>query len=147
VLLTGDTDDGPDETVDDDFARAPGAIVRDMLGGGVSLPWTLAASMAIGVWLLLTRLTLGAEGTMADADHLIGSLVLTVAVMATAESARPVRYLNVLLGMALVLMPFVAAATLAQTAAGVVCGLALVALSLPRGAIHNEYGSWSWLLV
>jgi hypothetical protein len=94
-----------------------------------------------------TRMTLGAEGAMADADHLIGALALTVAVIAAAESARPLRYLNALLGLALVITAFVLGGTALQTLAGVACGLALVGLSLPRGAIRNEYGGWSRLLV
>ena len=66
------------------------------------MPWTLAASMVIGMWLMFTRLTLGAEGAMANADHLIGSLVVTVTITAFAEVTRQVRYLNIPLGAALV---------------------------------------------
>ena len=147
ILLTGDTDEGEDARDDDDFARPPRAVVREMLGGGITVPWTLAASMAIGMWLMFTRLTLGAEGAMANSDHLIGALVLTVAVTATAEAARPARFLNVLLGMALAIMPFILSASLVQILAGVTAGIALVALSIPRGPIRNDYGSWSRLLV
>ena len=31
---------------------------------GVNVPWTLLAICAIGVWLMFTRLTLGAEGAI-----------------------------------------------------------------------------------
>lgn len=40
------------------------------------------------VSLLLTRLTLGAESNIANADHVIGALVLTVISVAAAEVAR-----------------------------------------------------------
>ena len=116
-------------------------------GGGISAPWTLGASVLIGVWLMLTRLTLGASGVMADADHLIGSLVITVSVAAMAEAARPLRYINYLFGLALAIVPFVSDASALQTAAGVICGLALVALSVPRGGIRHRYGSWSRVIV
>lgn len=113
----------------------------------MSVTWSLAASAAIGVWLMLTRLTLGSTGVMADADYLIGALVIAVAVTATAETARPVRFLNVFFGMALAIIPFVAEATLLQTAAGVAAGIALIFCSIPRGPIRNRYGSWNRVLV
>jgi len=147
VFLTGDTDDGPDESAAADFERSPRAIIGDMLGGGITLPWTLAASMAVAVWLMFTRLTLGTEGVLADADHLIGALALTVAVTATAESVRAARFLNILLGMALVITVLVVDATWYQVAADLACGLALMALSVPRGSVRSRYGSWSRFVV
>lgn len=147
VLLAGDTDDGPDDSAAEDFERSPRAILGEMLGGGITLPWTLLASMGIGVWLMLTRLTLGTAGTLADADHLIGALALTVAVTATAEPARAARFLNILLGMALAITAFVVDAAWHQIAADIVCGVALMALSIPRGPVRNSYGSWSRFIV
>ena len=149
VLLTGDTDDGPDRREPDDFARPPSVIIGEMLGGGVGINWALAGSMAIGVWLMFTRLTVGADGAMADADHLIGALVLTVSMTAAAETARPARFLNAFLGMGLAIMPFAVAAPVpvAEMASAVLCGLALIALSVPRGRIRHGYGDWSRLIV
>lgn len=147
VLIFGDTDDGADvRDPPDEFARAPGAVVREMVSGGVALPWTLALAAAIGVWLMLTRITLGAEGGMADADHLIGALVLTTTAIAAAEVARPVRFLNAAFGAALFATPFAFGADLAQTVASWVCGAALIALSLPRGRIEHAYGGWNRFL-
>ncbi len=147
VFLFGDTDEGDDRSGEDSFAQPAGAIIRDMLGGGVSVPWTLAASVLIGGWLMLTRLTLGTDGVMADADHLLGALVITTSVAAMAEAMRPLRFVNALFGMALVIIPFVAETTLIQTGAGVLAGLALIALSIPRGTIRHRYGSWSRVIV
>ena len=127
VLLVGDTDEMQEargaEPIADEFDRSPGAVIKDMVGGGVSLPWNLALSALIGLWLLFTRVTLGAEGGMANADHLIGSLVLTVVSVAAAEVARPVRYLNVLLGAALFVTPFVYGADLVATVASIAAAL------------------------
>ena len=147
VLMFGDTDDGPDESARADFERPPRAIFGEIVGGGITLPWTLLASMALGVWLMFTRLTLGTEGMLADADHLIGALVLTVAVTATAEVARAIRFLNIALGMALVITALVAEVTMVQSMADVVVGLAIVALSVPRGKTRRQYGGWSRFVV
>jgi hypothetical protein len=151
VLLVGGTEEIPDRRhappLDDEFDRSPRAVFKDMVGGGVSLPWNLALCALIGLSLLFTRITLGAEGGMANADHLIGSLVLTVVSVASAEVARPVRFANVLLGAALLVTPFVYEVDLIATATSVASGVALIGLSIRRGAIRGRYGNWSRLLV
>jgi nucleoside-diphosphate-sugar epimerase/uncharacterized membrane protein len=148
VFFTGDTDD--DEADDRDrgeFERAPLQVLHDMTGGNVGAPWNLMACIAIGAWLMLTRLTVGAEDSMANADHLIGSLVITVAVTAMAEVARPVRLLNIPLGVALLVVPFAYDAEAASLWSSLLCGLALIGLSLRRGAIRQPYGEWNRLLL
>jgi nucleoside-diphosphate-sugar epimerase len=143
VLLRGDTDEGerPAETPRE-FDRSPQEVLHDMVRGGAGLPWSIAASIAIGVWLMLTRLTLGAEDAQANADHLVGSLVITVSVIACAEVARKLRFANAVLGLALVVAGFAYGATAAQVIASALCGLALIALSVPRGPIRERYGNW-----
>jgi hypothetical protein len=103
--------------------------------------------MVIGAWLMCTRITLGSDGGMANADHLIGSLVLTVTVSALAEVARPLRFLNMALGTALLITPFTYGADWLATVASLSCGIALIALSVRRGPIRNRYGAWSRLIV
>ncbi len=147
VFFTGDTDDGDQRAEPDDFERSPLAVLRDMWGGGVGLPWNLAASIVIGLSLLLTRLTFGSDGAMADADHLIGALVVTVSVTALAEVARPLRYLNALFGAALCVTPFVFDASPSATVASVIAGLLLVVLCLRRGAIRMRWGGWERFMV
>jgi nucleoside-diphosphate-sugar epimerase/uncharacterized membrane protein len=142
VFLFGDTDEGKARDDPDEFDRSPRQVVRDVLSGGVNLPWTLAASVLLGAWLMFTRVTFGTEGSMANADHLIGSLVITASVIACAEVARTARYLNAVLGAALLVTPFVFDAEHAQMLASVFVGVALILLSLPRGAVRERYGSW-----
>ncbi|NNM77792.1 NAD-dependent epimerase/dehydratase family protein [Sphingomonas sp. ID1715] len=111
---------------------------------GVTLPWTLAASIAIGAFLMLTRLVFGTEGAMADSDHLMGALTITVAIITTAEVARALRFVNMAFGAWLVMAPFLldGAGTVAA-AAGIVLGVALIALSFPRGRRSEEhYAGW-----
>jgi hypothetical protein len=142
VLLFGDTDEGEALTEPrHEFERGPGAILKAMWTGAVNLPWTLWLAGAIGLSFLFTRLTLGAEGAMADADHLLGALVLTVLAIAAAEVARAARYLLVPLGVALALAPFVYGGDIAHIAASLVGGIAIAALALPRGRITERYGA------
>jgi hypothetical protein len=97
--------------------------------------------------LLFTRVTLGTAGSMANADHVIGALVLTVVSIAAAEVVRPVRYALVPLGLALFITPFVYESNGAQLVASLVAGAALIALSLRRGAIRERYGAWQRRIV
>lgn len=43
-VFTGDTDDA---RIADDFERSPRAIVKDMLAGGMSIPWTMMAMIGL----------------------------------------------------------------------------------------------------
>ncbi|MGE0746463.1 MAG: vitamin K epoxide reductase family protein [Rhodospirillales bacterium] len=143
VLFAGDTDEGADDRPASEFAQPPRRFLAEALSGGVSLPWSLAAAAAIGVWLMFTRATLGTAGGMADVDHVVGSLVLTVVAVAAAEVTRPARYLIAPLGLVLVVSPFVFQPDATAAVLSALCGGALVALGLPRGRIRNRYGAWS----
>lgn len=116
---------------------------------GVNAPWTLVACALLGVVLMFTRLLFGTEPPMAHSDHLIGALILTVAVCAMAEVGRPLRFINVAFGLWLILAPWLLpGATLFASAAGAVVGIAVMALSLPRGTRSaDHYGSWDRLVV
>jgi nucleoside-diphosphate-sugar epimerase len=147
ILFTGDTDEGPREpAAKDEFDAPPAALMSDMLTGGVNLPWNLALCIPIGVWLMFTRVTLGASGWMANMDHVIGALVLTTVSVAAAEVARPLRLLLIPLGLALLVTPFVFGARTEAIAASIACGTLLIALSLRRGPIRGAYGEWNRLI-
>jgi hypothetical protein len=115
---------------------------------GVSFPPGLLASAALGLWLMFAPLALGAQAGAANAQYLIGPLIVTVALIATAEVARPVRYLNVALGLAAAITPFVlGGSNAASMASALVVGLAVAALSLPRGEVRERYGGFEALIV
>jgi hypothetical protein len=110
---------------------------------GVNVPWTLLLSAALGVWLMFAPAVFGSEGGSADSDHLVGALVVTLAVIAMAEVMRAARFLNVLFGLWLVAAPWLlsGAAAGARWNDGLV-GVLLILLSLPRGAVRERYGTW-----
>ncbi len=108
------------------------------------MPWTLTASAILGIWLMFSRLVFGTVPPLADSEHLVGALVFTVAVIAMTEVGRMVRFFNVLFGLWLAAAPWLLAGGGTNAAsAGVIAGLILIALSLPRGPRSSEhYGSW-----
>ena len=84
---------------------------------------------------------------MAHAHHIIGSLVLTVVSIAAAEVARPVRYVNILLGVVLMTVPFMFSADITTNIISIGLGIALIALSVRRGLIREHYGNWNrWII-
>jgi uncharacterized membrane protein len=136
----------------DDHARnllAPKAQMFGQAARGVTFPMTLLATIGIGVWLTFTRVSFGSIGQMANSDHLIGLLVVTFAIIAFAEVARSVRFLNILTGLWLIAAPWLlngATSTLA-TWSSVISGLLIVGLAFPRGSIKNSYGGWDVYVV
>ncbi|RTM09224.1 MAG: NAD-dependent epimerase/dehydratase family protein [Hyphomicrobiales bacterium] len=116
---------------------------------GVTIPWTLAASCLVGVWLMFSRLTFGTEGAIASSDHLAGAMIITIAVCATAEVARPLRFLSLLFGLWLLVAPwFFASARMDETLNNIIAGLLVIGLSLPRGQRSKEhYGAWDRYVV
>ncbi len=147
VFFVGDTDDDNPLHEKDNFEQGPVAVVKDIFGGGVNMPWNLALCIAIGAWLMCTRLTLGNEAALANWEHLIGALVITVAVSALAEVARPVRFLIIPLAAVLLFTPFFYDASAAAVVASLLCAVLLIALSFPKGKVKGKYGDWNKRLV
>ena len=124
-------------------------ILREFVTGGVNFPWTLVAGTALGAGLMCTPLAFGTEPPVYFSDHILGCLVILVAVTAMAEIARPIRFINVALGAWVLVSPFLlAGGTVVGTAAHVAAGVALIGLSLPRGQrSHEHYGGWDRMIV
>jgi nucleoside-diphosphate-sugar epimerase/uncharacterized membrane protein len=142
----GAVDDGREEK--SDALTSPSAAWKDLVRG-VTLPWPLAVLIGLGGLLMFTRLLLGNQGSIANSDHVVGALVITVAIIATAEVARLLRFVNVPLGGWLVLAPWLLeGASPAGKLASVVFGLAIIGLSLPRGRRSAEhYASWDRFVI
>lgn len=142
VFFLGGTTDEAEPGGDERSPRYP-ATARELLAGttwGVGLPWSIAASAALGlVAMALPGIVALPDGTT-DGLHLLGALVLTVAVVATAEVVRAFRWLNVPAGFALAVLPWVTGAPVSWSIALTLLGLLIVATSIPRGAVHERYG-------
>jgi len=112
------------------------------------VPWNLLISAGLGAWLMVEPAVLGVTGTGAQSNYLSGALVITWAVIAFGEIARPVRLLNIAMGNWIAMAPWL----LSGHDAGsqwydVIAGAALVALSVRRGRIEEQFGSWNRYLV
>tara|TARA_R110001606_G_C15404705_1_gene654317 strand:- start:48322 stop:51324 length:3003 start_codon:yes stop_codon:yes gene_type:complete len=148
TFWTGDAMDGGS----DDTSKGLAASPREQWAQatrGVTYPWTLILSIAIGVWLTFTRLTFDSFGTMTNSDHLVGLLVVTFTIIALAEVARSVRFINIAIGVWLIAAPWLldGIASPLATWNSVICGVLLIALAIPRGKIKDSYAGWDRYIV
>jgi hypothetical protein len=113
-----------------------------------NVPWTLLVSMAFGMWLMAAPAVLGVTGRLADSNHLAGALVVTWAVIAFGEVARPARLLNIPMGIWIASAPWLlAGGTDVSRWIDLLVGALLIALSVRRGRIDEQFGSWNRFLV
>ncbi|TAK82082.1 MAG: vitamin K epoxide reductase family protein [Betaproteobacteria bacterium] len=147
LFFTGGPMEGGKEDQETDLASF-GATLRQAVRG-VTLPWPLVVTTLLGVWLMCTRLAFGSEPPMANSDHLAGSLVVTISIIAMAEVARPLRLFNVPAGLWVIAAPWLmAGGSIVANIAGAVVGLAIVLLSVPFGVRSaHHYGRWDRLVV
>ena len=147
TFFKGGPVEGGQEDDSDDLANLA-AFWTDTIRG-ITLPWTLMVATAVGVLLMLERLILPIPWDLANTHHVIGALVITVSIIATAEVARALRFVNLGLAVWLAASPWLApesstaAIVVSLTAAALIAGL-----SLPRGRRSREhYAGWDRFVV
>lgn len=139
----GDAMEGGREDRSREFRGTPREMLAEAVRGA-TVPAPLVLSIAIGVWLMFTRLTFGNSASLANSDHLVGALVVTFSIIACAEVARSVRFINALFGAWLVAAPWllVGAGSALALWNGMLSGALLIALAVPRGEVRESYGAW-----
>ena len=111
---------------------------------GMSFPWTLNAAVILGVFVMFLPTWFGIDikSTAADIGHLGGALIVTVSVICMGEVVRIGRYLNLLLAIAVGVLPWVVQATPGYAITCCVLAAIVFALSIPRGPKTQSYGTW-----
>jgi uncharacterized membrane protein len=121
----------------------PDMVSPAAMAWGVTLPWNLLVSVAVGLWLMFAPSTLGSTGTAAHSDHLVGALIVTVVMIALADVGRAVRFVNVLFGVWVIASPWLlGGATTGSKWNAVIVGAFVILLSFPRGKIGQRYGNF-----
>ncbi len=106
---------------------------------GATLRWNLILCALIGAVLMLSPYLFAFSGKMADIDHLLGALVIVIAILSLAEVIRLLRIVNILLGVLLVALSWIFSD---KVLIHIILGVFLVLLSFPKGRIREQYGSW-----
>jgi nucleoside-diphosphate-sugar epimerase len=143
LLLHGDTMEGGSADDSDNFAAPAGVVAREMFLSGISVPWSLMLSTALGIALMCSRLLFDTTGQAAHNDHVVGALVVTCSIMAWGDVARPLRFINIGLGAwLLVTVSLFDGYTRIGAGAALLAGLALIGLAFPMGRINTHMGAW-----
>jgi len=144
----GDTVEGEGSDDRSPLLTAPITQVWPSMVWGMTAPWTLVASTAVGLWLMIAPWLLSVSGSAATGAQVAGALVITVSVVAMAEVARAGRFINVLLALWIVALPWVVGgATTLFIVNNLFAGLLIIGLSIPKGNIKQQYGSWDRFIV
>jgi hypothetical protein len=116
---------------------------------GLTVPWNLVAVAGLGVWLMAAPAAFQVPKLAANIDYIIGPLIWVVAITSLAEVARAVRFVNIALAIALMVLPWlVDGGTLAYGLNNVLAGALIIVLSIPSGKIiKNTYGTWNRLII
>ena len=110
---------------------------------GITIPWNLVLTALAGVWLMLDPYFLGTLYPVADFAYIIGPLVIVFSVVSFAEAARAARFLNMFLGLILLIGPWVlSGASALSTTIYMIVGVAVILLSFPKGKVSEHYGTW-----
>jgi hypothetical protein len=108
--------------------------------------WAQVVSMFLGLWLMAAPAVLGYGPPAADVHRVLGPVAAAFALMAIWGHMRPLRWMNLLFGGLLVVVPFVFAFGTVATVNSVAIGLVLAGLGFVRGEVTERYGGgWSSL--
>ena len=120
----------------------PMGVVKSSLWG-ISLPWSLVASAALGIWLMCAPAIFSTTQPASAIAHLGGAIIVVVAGICAAEVVRIGRYLNLLVSLVVAIAPWFldGGNTISQVNALIV-GLLVAGLAFPRGPKTETYGMW-----
>lgn len=134
--------------------RSPELIELNKHGGkvfssslwGLSAPWTLLVSTVLGIGLMALPDQAGIpiKSGIADLNHLGGALVVVFSVISFGEVVRTFRLLNVIVGSVISIMPWIIENVQSWLQfTDLIAGSLIIVLSIPRGKIKEQYGSWN----
>jgi len=111
-----------------------------------NLPMGLMASIGVGGWLMFSP-TLFAIGKPASGlIYFSSALILTFAIIALSEIARPVRFLNIIVGTILAVgIWLIAGSSLEARWVVTLSSFAILVLSFPKGKFRKHFGSYDKL--
>ena len=85
---------------------------------------------------------LGVLHPAADSDYITGPLLIAISIISMSEPVRAFRFLNIVLGLVLVVSPFFLVGFSERGAINnLLFGVIVIALSFRRGKIRERYGS------
>lgn len=102
--------------------------------------WPRLVTAVLGLWMMAASSVIGYGGLARDVDVIGGAITASVALVAVSEVMRPLRWINAVVGAALVFLPWLLAYGRAALVNSTVVGVAVVLLALVRGEIVSQFG-------
>jgi hypothetical protein len=111
------------------------------------LMWAQLINLAIGIWLMAAPAVLPGSVKAAEVnDRIVGPLAATFACVAIWEVTRGCRWVNLPLGLWLLISPMALGLSGYDAANSVLCGIALAGLACIGGPVRGRFGGgWSSL--
>lgn len=112
---------------------------------GMSVPWTLALSAIFGIFLMALPGIFGVQvkASLADVNHLCGALIVVVSVISMGEVVRTLRFVNVLLGLAVAIISlFLKDMHTIVKIIDIIAGVLVIIMAIPLGVKKEKYGLW-----
>jgi NAD(P)-dependent dehydrogenase (short-subunit alcohol dehydrogenase family) len=101
---------------------------------------------ALGLWLMAAPQLLGYAGPAAVSDYIVGPIVASIALVATWEAMRELRWANLPFGLWLLIAPWLLGAPETAVLNDLAVGIALLAFAPVGGDVSGRYGGgWSSL--
>lgn len=95
----------------------------------------------IGAWLMFAPALLNFAPDASNSVYIIAALVMTFSIIAFSEVARISRFLNIPIGVWLLGMVFLENSSPEVQLNGIVCGVLIILLSIPRGRKQEKFGT------
>lgn len=128
------------------FSESPWKVVKGMFWG-VRIPWNLLITALIGAWLLFANEVLGYSGILGDNTDVCGALIVVFSIIAWAEVARAIRFINMLIALWFAISVFILpGGTDVLMWHSVIVAVVVIILSIFRGRIKEKYGNWNRLI-
>ena len=111
-----------------------------------TLPLGLVGSIIVGGWLMFSPAFLEIVKPASNLVYFSSALILTFGIIALSEIARVARFLNIIIGAALVLCIWLLdGSSLEARWIVTLCSIAIITLSLPKGKFRKHFGSYDKL--
>jgi hypothetical protein len=102
--------------------------------------WPQLVAFALGIWLTASPDVLGYDDQARRNAQIFGPLAATFALVAVFEVTRPVRWLNLPLGLWLVFAPWLLVYRPTETVNTTAVGIGLMTLACVRGRVTEPLG-------
>jgi uncharacterized membrane protein len=110
---------------------------------GVSFPWNLLVSVLLGGLLMFAPTYMAVNAKLSPSDYIVGALVATLSFIAMAEVLRAIRFINILLGLYILIDTlFFLKAPNSHAIFHILWSILIILASWPKGTIKEKYGTW-----